>query len=680
VLGAAGHFVLLFTYPIFTAQVIWECFPQEREIGLPPEQTTRDELEKFMATQAQIMMSTAIIDQAVVHPDVQRNAPEWYQKHTGSGGFDQVAAGRELEKRVRASIMGETQLIRLSFWATDAKHAAAIASIVAQTYQNDRWARVSSEQAKRRDLLALSIQDIEKRIKDTQEERFDLISEYKVESLDEQINISQGMITLLTERLVEANSGIEAYSSQLNRLKAQLDSPTGIVYDDAMRMAADRDPVVQQIRSEINLFKAELDGLRERLGPNHLSYKSVQTRLRGKEEAYKAEYERALRRQFDAMIENLSSEIAALQAQVVDLVKKREDAERRGTELARIRAEINDLTEEITQLNERKAKSADELANLQALKGLDTAYRIRLLQNAKIPNIVTFPKLYVMVPAGIVLVVGLLAGLIALVEIVDQRVKGPSDIAMISRTKVVGIIPHSSEDPAAPARVETVFRDQPSGVLAESYRQARASVVKQLAQRELKSLLVVSGMPASGSTTVVVNLAYALAAAEHRVLVIDANFRRPTISKTLGLQDSPGLADVLVGGQSLAAAVQPTDNPNVSVLAAGSSQHRKVERLATPAMSKLLRDADQAYDVVLIDAAPAIVAGDAIALANRCDATLLVVRAMAEKRGMVARLRTELGECRAEFIGVLINGVRSASGGYLRGNIRATHEYQNGNA
>jgi capsular exopolysaccharide synthesis family protein len=192
-----------------------------------------------------------------------------------------------------------------------------------------------------------------------------------------------------------------------------------------------------------------------------------------------------------------------------------------------------------------------------------------------------------------------------------------------------------------------------------------------------RTLAIMSGMPQSGATTVAVNLAYALAAAEHRVLLIDANLRRPGVHKVLGLQDAPGLADVLAGGVTLASAAQRTDAPLLSVLTAGSSDKRVYERLSSAAFSEVLAGATSEYDIVLLDVAPAMVAGDAIAVANRCDASLLVVRALGEKRGMVARIRNDLSEAKAEFLGVLVNAVRSSAGGYLKGNIMAAHAYQN---
>jgi capsular exopolysaccharide synthesis family protein len=162
------------------------------------------------------------------------------------------------------------------------------------------------------------------------------------------------------------------------------------------------------------------------------------------------------------------------------------------------------------------------------------------------------------------------------------------------------------------------------------------------------------------------------------VLIIDANFRRPSLHRIMGLQESPGLADLLAGRRELDAVVQATSTPNLDLLSAGSKEVRVFERLSAQSMSELLTVARARYDIVLIDVAPVVVAGDAMGLAQKCDATVLVVRANAEKRGMVARVRNELSDTRSEFLGVVVNGVRSAAGGYMKGNIKAAAEYQEG--
>ena len=112
--------------------------------------------------------------------------------------------------------------------------------------------------------------------------------------------------------------------------------------------------------------------------------------------------------------------------------------------------------------------------------------------------------------------------------------------------------------------------------------------------------------------------------------------------------------------------------------AATSSQRCAAATRASESIARVLNDAKGKFDRVIIDSAPAIVSGDGLALAHRVDCVALVVRALNEKRGLVARLRNQLGECRGEFLGVVVNAVRASAGGYLRGNIKATHEYQHG--
>ena len=108
----------------------------------------------------------------------------------------------------------------------------------------------------------------------------------------------------------------------------------------------------------------------------------------------------------------------------------------------------------------------------------------------------------------------------------------------------------------------------------------------------------------------------------------------------------------------------------------GTKKNRQVERISGHHMKELLASVRDQYDIVLIDVAPAIVAGDAMILANMVDSSMLVVRAMSEKKGQVARVARELDECRAELLGVLVNAVQSAAGGYMRQNIRTAFNYR----
>src|SRR5690606_2027286 len=117
--------------------------------------------------------------------------------------------------------------------------------------------------------------------------------------------------------------------------------------------------------------------------------------------------------------------------------------------------------------------------------------RVMLAEQERVPERLAFPRLLVMVPAGIFVFGGLFAAGVVLFETIDQRVKTPADIASLPMARVLGVIPHASEDPASVKALETVYRDHPSGVMAECYRQTRALALKQMRQTGARSLAVI---------------------------------------------------------------------------------------------------------------------------------------------------------------------------------------------
>jgi capsular exopolysaccharide synthesis family protein len=237
------------------------------------------------------------------------------------------------------------------------------------------------------------------------------------------------------------------------------------------------------------------------------------------------------------------------------------------------------------------------------------------------------------------------------------------------------MVPDITLDPSNPTRIETASLDRPDGAVAESIRQIRTSILKACHEKHLKSLLVAAGMPGSGSTSIICNLAINAAAIDLNVLIIDANVRRPAVHGVFGLSPGPGLSEVLNGSASLESAAQSTNVAGLSVLTAGTDRARAYERFTTQAFADVMTAAKGRYDLVLVDCPPAVVSGDAMALAGKCDGVVLVVRAFHEKRGLVARLRHQLDDTRAEFIGVIVNAVKPSAGGYFKRNIEAATRY-----
>jgi capsular exopolysaccharide synthesis family protein len=245
---------------------------------------------------------------------------------------------------------------------------------------------------------------------------------------------------------------------------------------------------------------------------------------------------------------------------------------------------------------------------------------------------------------------------------------------------VLGSLPDISEDPSGITEPELAVRRQPASVLAESYRQTATAILPELDETESQTLLLMSGLPEAGTTTVTSNLAAAAAASGKNVLVIDANFRRPGLGKIMGVSDdAPGLGDVLANTASLEEAIHDAGE-GISVMPAGSPANRVFERLNNGLIDGVLADLRTRFDLIIFDAPPAVVAGDAMMLANKVDAAVLVVRANQEHRGLVTRMISRLADARCQLIGLVLNRPRGIAGGYLRKNYATMAEYSRNGA
>ncbi len=690
ILGGIAHFALLRLHPVYASSTIFEMAGPKTEAARKEDSVDTEELERFMKTQAVAMTSNRVLTAFLERTDpmvLQAEASEWASNFKDGGGqFDRVSAFEDLEDISRASVIPETQYIELSVRTQDAGDAAYLCKKIREFYLADLGSQEKTENDKQLASINKQIADLNGLIESLQAEREELMRDEGVESVQENANHKYQEIGVVNVQLAEILVNRDAALQMLSRFEQLLNAPGGVQFPDDIRMAIDGLPTMQYLIQTINQLEAQVRKLQLEVGEQHIMLVQMRNTLAGQKAQLEATRETEMPRFFSAQIEEMRSAVATFDRQVAELELRKEKLGTELEQLTTILRTINDMGDSIKDKQSRLNDLEGEKGNLEALQYLATQTdeyqrrlyisRVRVVQYESIPDLPSFPQLKLMVPAGVFLFGGLVGVIVVLRELLDQRVKGASDIALIPKTRVVGVVTQAATDSTGPKAVETAFRDQPSGVIAEQFRQVRTHLQKRMQQSGHRTLLIAAGMPESGATTSAINLAMAFSASDKKVLLIDANLRRPGIHRLLGRSESPGLCDVLASSETLDSAIQQTDRDNLDVLTAGSRQNRMSEYLAGETMGRVLAEASAKYDMVIIDTSPAIVSGDASALANRCDASLLVVRALSEKRGLVARLRNELDEGRGEFMGVLVNGVRHAAGGYLKKNIQVTHAYQ----
>ncbi len=211
---------------------------------------------------------------------------------------------------------------------------------------------------------------------------------------------------------------------------------------------------------------------------------------------------------------------------------------------------------------------------------------------------------------------------------------------------------------------------------AEAFHLIRAHLRYFNVDRELRTLLVASAAPGDGKTTVARHLASAAARMGSRVLLMEADLRRPTIAQQLDMPSGPGIADVLIGAVPLGEAIQSVDSgsaTSASVDAAVRAARRAGRRrrasaqpgelIESHAMERLLEQAKSTYDLVVIDTPPLTAVSDAFPLLRKVDGVIIVGRVGRNRRDVAERLHETLTGAGAPLLGVIANGFKSSGRG-----------------
>ncbi|MGJ9372067.1 polysaccharide biosynthesis tyrosine autokinase [Nesterenkonia sp. CF4.4] len=280
--------------------------------------------------------------------------------------------------------------------------------------------------------------------------------------------------------------------------------------------------------------------------------------------------------------------------------------------------------------------------------GEDSAVTVEVLQDAVPPESPVSPNVPLNLALGLLVGLALGVGIAVLREVLDTRIRGEHDITAVTDSPILGGI---SYDPEAQRRPLVVQVD-PMSPRAESFRTLRTNLQFLEVGESKRSFVVTSSLQGEGKSTTVANLAITMQEAGQKVLVIDADLRRPRVADYFGLEGAVGLTNVLIGKVDLADVVQYWGPHDLAVLPAGDIPPNPSELLGSPSMDALLRFVEDQFDVVLIDAPPLPVT-DAAVLAKRATGAFIVVAAGKTHRHQLGKSVTALETVGAKLFGVI---------------------------
>ncbi len=223
------------------------------------------------------------------------------------------------------------------------------------------------------------------------------------------------------------------------------------------------------------------------------------------------------------------------------------------------------------------------------------------------------------------------------------------------KRKEVANVARKDKNSIDPRRRSIITHLKPKSPIAEQYRTIRTNIQFSSLDNELRTLVITSSGPGEGKSTTAANLAVVLAQQGKKILLIDADLRKPTAHYTFGKKNTMGLTNVLTKQNSLTSVTQETDVDNLSLLTSGPIPPNPAELLASASMDELIQEALLEYDTVVFDTPPVLAVTDAQVLANKADGAILVVSSGKTEKEGALKAKELLVSAKAKLLGVVLN-------------------------
>ncbi len=276
--------------------------------------------------------------------------------------------------------------------------------------------------------------------------------------------------------------------------------------------------------------------------------------------------------------------------------------------------------------------------------------RVVVEQRASVPTKPVIPKTFRNIAAGVGLGVLLGVGIAVLRDRLDNTVKTRQTVEEITGVGLVGTIPLDKERRSQAA----VAFDREQTPIAEAFRKMRTNLQFLAVDDPPRVILVTSSAPNEGKSTTAINIALALAEADHDVVLIDGDMRRPSLDKYLDLVGNVGFSTVLSGAVSLDEALQPTKFQRLTALTSGATPPNPSELLGSQAAKNVLSELREKFDYVIVDSSPLLAVTDGAILAAGSDGVLIIARYGETKRDGLVHAIGSLSDVGARLLGAVL--------------------------
>jgi exopolysaccharide transport family protein len=571
---------------------------------------------------------------------------------------------------LRVALAPNTHIIEVHFRSPDKDLAATVVNTVMTTYTENNFKSRFDSTMQASDWLSKQLVDLQMKVETSQEKLVRYQKQHEILGIDEKQNITTQKLDELNKALTSAESermDKEAVYRLVQSGDAETVASASTVLDSA-GAGSQASSLLESLRGKEADLKIQAAELNTQFGPSYPKLAQLNNQIKEVDGQILTETRKVggkIKGQYMAALQRENMLHDALEKQKQEANKLNESA----IEYSLLKRDLDSNRQLYEGLLE-KLKEAGVSAGLRS-------NNFRIVDVARVPVAPIEPNIPRNLSFAFMLGLTSGVGLAFLLEGLDNTVRTTEQAQSISGLPPLGMIPlgsRSTRDGANQKRlviatskeaVELITQVRPQSQMAESYRALRTSLLLSNLGAPPKVIMVTSALPQEGKTTTSINCAVVLAQKGIRVLLIDADLRRPSIHKTLGMGPRSGLSNVLTGSSTLEQSITRTSIlPNLDVLPAGTPPPNPAELLASTNMRDVLDQLRGRYDHIVVDTPPALSVTDAVVLSPRADAIVLVIRSGQTTKQALRRSRDILAQVNAKVSGVLLNAVDLSSPDY----------------
>ncbi len=560
-------------------------------------------------------------------------------------------AGSILRGRIQVAGRPNSRLVNISVSAFDPQFAAQLANAVAEEYMRSSMQRRYDAGQEARAFLEEQLDDMRIALERADQSLLDFAQQQRVADLSERIQMRTESLRNLNAQLTRAQGDL----IQLRAFRELIDSGQG----NQIRLVAD-DERIRALNTQRSSLALEQVSLSQRYQDDFPALVELRGRI--------AEIDQQIADRRRQIIDRVITDYRNLESEIRTLGRAIEERE----------GELLTLNQQGVQYNilRREFETSRELYDgmLQRLKEIGIAAGIQENNVALIDGALPVGRPYLPntqrnIVMALAIGIALAVGLAVMLEFLDTTIRRVEDLEKLVRRPVIGLVPMVKQrDRASMSALSRGLADRavshyselhPKSAVSEAFRSLRTSLMFSTPSGMPRTILVTSPGPGDGKTTNAINLATVMAQNGARVLLIDADLRKPRLHRDFGIPAAPGLSNRIAGADvaGSSSAIVATTVDGLFLMPSGSHAPNPAELLGSERMRKIIDMAARAFDHVIIDSAPILGLADALVLSRLVDGVIMVTSSGRTRKDNIKTSVRRLSQVQAPLLGVVLNQV-----------------------